>query len=116
MSDIITTITPGAQINVEIVGTGPKGDKGDTPIKGIDYFTPQEIEDFINTIKQSTYFFYQQELASTVWNITHNLSRFPSVTTVTDNKNIVIGEVEYIDENQLIITFSAPFSGYAYIN
>lgn len=29
---------------------GPQGPKGDTPIKGVDYFTEQDIDDFITAI------------------------------------------------------------------
>lgn len=34
----------GTTKNVEI-NDGEKGEKGDTPVKGVDYFTPQDIED-----------------------------------------------------------------------
>lgn len=50
------------------------------------------------------------------WNIIHNLNKFPSVSIVDSSYEEVIGEVEYIDANNLIVRFTASFSGEAYIN
>ena len=41
---------------------------------------------------------------------------YPSVTVVTNNKTVVIGEVTYITTTQLTLTFTATFSGIAYLN
>jgi len=48
--------------------------------------------------------------------ITHNLSKFPSVTVVDSGNNIVIGDITYNDLNTLTINFTASFSGKAYLN
>ena len=48
--------------------------------------------------------------------VTHNLQKFPAVTVVSSNKQIVIGDVTYTDMNNLTVTFSAPFSGTVYCN
>ena len=61
-------------------------------------------------------FVFNQNISSSVWNVVHNLDKYPSVTVVDSGMNIVIGEVTYIDENTLQITFTAPFSGKAYLN
>lgn len=62
--------------------------------------------------------FYQhnQRVSSDVWEVKHNLNKFPSVSVVDSAENKVQGEVQYLDSNNLIITFSAPFSGKAYLN
>jgi len=39
-----------------------------------------------------------------------------SVTVVNSANEIVIGKVEYIDANEVQISFSAAFSGKAYFN
>lgn len=61
-------------------------------------------------------FVFNQNVASNEWIINHNLNKFPSVSVVDSGNNIVIGEVIYIDENNLQIVFSSPFSGSAYLN
>ena len=61
-------------------------------------------------------FTFTQGVAATTWNINHNLSKFPSVSTVNSNDFLIFGEVEYIDDNNLTLTFSAGFSGKAYLN
>lgn len=57
-----------------------------------------------------------QSSASSVWTITHNLNKFPSVTVVDSANNLAIGSVEYVTASQLIVYFSSPFSGKAYLN
>lgn len=61
-------------------------------------------------------FVYTQAVASASWNVVHNLDKFPSVSIVDDDNNQVYGSVVYNTVNDLTITFTAPFSGQAYIN
>jgi hypothetical protein len=57
-----------------------------------------------------------QAVAATDWNIIHDLNCFPSVTIVDATKTEVIGNIEYVNLNSLRVTFSAAFSGEAYLN
>lgn len=61
-------------------------------------------------------FVFSQNVASDLWYVVHNLSKYPSVTVVDSGMNVVIGEVTYMDENTLQIEFTVPFSGRAYLN
>ena len=61
-------------------------------------------------------FVFNQSIASATWVVQHDLNKFPSVTVVDSNKDIVYGNVRYNTLNTLTITFSAPFSGQAYMN
>ena len=63
----------------------------------------------------ATYTHHQLSSSST-WTITHNLGRFPSVTIVDSAGNVQIGEVFYSSSNQVIVSFSSPFGGKAYLN
>lgn len=45
------------------------------------------------------------------WKITHNLNKYPSVTVINNDNQVVIGDVKYIDSNSLIVSFSAEFTG-----
>ena len=51
-----------------------------------------------------------------VWAIQHNYNKFPSITTVDSSGNVVIGDIFYNDSNLITVTFSAAFSGVAYLN
>lgn len=60
---------------------------------------------------------FVQSSASATWNISHNLDKFPSVTVIEDTDNdVVFGDIFYTDSNNLTITFSAAFSGKAFLN
>jgi hypothetical protein len=48
--------------------------------------------------------------------VTHNLQKYPAVTVVNSSKQIVLGDIEYTDMNNLTVTFTAPFSGTVYCN
>lgn len=56
------------------------------------------------------------EIATVKWTITHNLGKFPSVTVVDLDNNVVVGDVDYLSTNIIQITFSIPFSGCAFLN
>lgn len=61
-------------------------------------------------------FVFNQAVPATVWNITHNLGKFPSVSVVNSNNLLINGEITYIDDNNLTCNFSAGFAGKAYLN
>ena len=61
-------------------------------------------------------YIHNQMSASSTWSVQHNLNKYPSVSVVDSGNNMVVGDVEYIDENNLTITFNASFSGKAYVN
>ena len=61
-------------------------------------------------------FTFNQPAASAVWTITHNMARYPAVSVVDSAGTVVIGEVRYIDQNNVEITFSGGFAGKAYLN
>lgn len=69
----------------------------------------------IQVVGRGTYIHRQYEAAS-VWRIEHNLHCYPSVTVVDSADSKVTGDVDYIDENTLTVSFAAPFSGSAYLN
>ena len=58
---------------------------------------------------------FTQGSASATWVITHALGGFPSVTIVDSANTHVFGEVQYIDDTQITVMFSAAFSGKAYL-
>lgn len=69
----------------------------------------------LSAIYERAYVHTQASPASQ-WSVAHNLNKYPSVSIVDSANEEVIGEVEYVDANNLIVRFTAPFSGEAYIN
>ena len=61
-------------------------------------------------------FVFNQNTVATVWNIQHNLGKFPSITVIDTGDTVVTGEYTYIDNNNVTLTFSAGFAGKAYLN
>lgn len=61
-------------------------------------------------------FVFTQAVASDVWRIQHNLNKCPSVSIVDSGGNVVYGDIEYVDENNVRCKFTSAFSGKAYLN
>ena len=65
---------------------------------------------------QAPTFVFTQNVPATTWNITHNLGKFPSITVIDTGNTVVVGEYNYTSNTNVILTFSAAFSGKAYLN
>lgn len=61
-------------------------------------------------------FVFNQAIPSDTWNITHNLGKRPSVVVIDSAGSSVEGLVTYTDDNNIILTFSAEFTGDAIFN
>lgn len=59
---------------------------------------------------------HEQTSAAVTWTITHNMAKYPSVSVVLSTGHIGYGDVAYIDENNLTVSFSGDVSGKAYLN
>ena len=57
-----------------------------------------------------------QGAPASVWTINHPLSFRPGVTVVDSSGEQVEGEVDYVDADTVTVTFSAAFSGTAYLS
>ena len=58
---------------------------------------------------------HNQSVPSAVWNIPHNLGKFPSITVIDSANNVVWAEEKYVDSNNIQITFSSSFIGKVYL-
>ncbi len=119
MSDISVAVAPIAVVNVTVAtpapieislsGTqglsGPPGEQGLPGIQGL-----QGPEGVIQT------FVYTQPAALSTWPIAHDLGRFPSVIVVNASGDLVEADVNYVDSNNILVSFSEPFAGSAYLN
>lgn len=63
-------------------------------------------------------FEFDQSVAASVWNITHNLNKlYPNITIMDTTSELIIGYlVTYVDVNTVQLTFSAAFSGRAILS
>lgn len=59
---------------------------------------------------------HNQASVSASWNINHNLGKKPSVTIIDSGGNQVIGDIVYVDDNNVTLNFTAAFSGTATLN
>lgn len=58
---------------------------------------------------------HTQSVASSTWTVVHPLGGRPSVTVVDSAETVVIGEVGYNNDTTVVISFTTPFSGFAYL-
>jgi hypothetical protein len=71
---------------------------------------------WVNAPSKTENFEFVQPSNSAVWEILHNLNKRPSVTVVDSGGATVEGDIAYVDANRLIITFSDPIQGTAFLN
>ena len=111
VTDVINVAQPGAAgpPNVLTIGTVTTGEAGAT-ITGV---APNQVLNLVYPI--AARHIHTQGTPSTVWTINHTLSGFPSVTVVDSSKTVVFGEVSYTSTAQVVVNFTAAFSGYAYL-
>lgn len=64
-------------------------------------------------ITTSSSYVFTQETPSDEWIITHSLNRFPKVTVIDSEGEVVFASVTYDSINQVTVKFSEPVSGMA---
>lgn len=107
---------PGVSVDDAVVVNGTN--VGDYPGANIgDLLIIKSDNTIINagSIANSSYI-HTQSIASSEWNINHNLGLFPNVTIVDSSYIKIYADVEYIDDNNIRITFSEPLTGEAYLS
>jgi len=100
MSVTRTAIVSGAKKKtvVKVANVGPTGPAGPAGVSGGNYT-------------------HIQSAPSTTWTVVHNLGYHPGGVSVIDSAGTkVYGDITHISVNQLVINFSAGFSGKAYLS
>lgn len=93
------------RFSMSLINVGSKGDPGTQGLQG-PQGPPGSASSYIHT----------QSISMATWNIIHNLGFYPAVSVVDSANSQVEGEVVYTSINALTITFSAGFSGKAYLS
>lgn len=100
MSDTTLIVQPAPVVAVTLaVGQGPSGPKGDDGAVGSDL-----------------HYEHTQAVAASVWTIDHDMHKYPAVLVKDSAGDTVDGDIDYPSTDQVVLTFSAPFSGTAYLN
>lgn len=60
-------------------------------------------------------FQFVQSQPATLWEVNHNLGRYPQVTVIDNDEDVCEAEVSYLDEYNLTIAFNQEMTGRAYM-
>lgn len=111
MSKIVNT-------NLSVLGdltVNPASGTGDfLTLDGTNKVKKQTLTEVADSVDK--HYVHNQGAANTVWSVNHSLNKYPSVMVVDSAGTVVVGQIDYVDLNNLTITFNAAFSGDAYIN
>ena len=98
-----------ANVSIEIVGDevsvelGTSGPQGATGAAG-------------QTLYSDLSYVHTQNSASATWTITHNLHFIPSITVVDSINEGVEGSYSYPNSTSVVLSFSIPISGRAFLS
>lgn len=102
--------SPDILLNVSPAGApgpqGPQGEQGPPGPQGDP--GPPGVSD--------KNYVHNQLSPENIWRINHGLSKKPAITVLDSMGSEVEGEIDYINDNQAVISFSAEFSGTAICN
>lgn len=91
---VVNVGTPGDAVFDFVIPQGPVGPQGPA---GLD----------------TGFFRHNQSAPAATWVVEHNLGYYPSVSVQDSAGTNVFGDVVYLDQNNLTITFRNAFGGYA---
>jgi len=76
----------------------------------------QELQEAIMDLEKRSGYKHVQSTPSDTWEIQHNLHRVPSVIVMDSANELVIGEIEVVNDDIIVLHFTSGFSGKAYLN
>lgn len=109
VESVVEVTVNGSTEVIELGVQGPQGAVGPQGVQGAQ--GPQGIPG-----AASGSYRHVQAVPATVWTVDHNLSGRLNVTVVDSTGREVMGEVRYLNDNQIELTFTAAFSGEAYVS
>jgi hypothetical protein len=122
---------PLAQLFTDVTGTVPVPNPVTLPASGVasffvtngDYwgyingqafYLVIDLDPELSRVWPAT-FVHDHTVPETVWTIAHGLGSKPGVTVLGTDDQITQGDVDYVDDDTLTITFGAPLAGRAYL-
>lgn len=115
-SEILTRIETAPSVAINLTSGGTRG------YSAYEVWLQQgntgSVSDYIESLRGpgAQSYVHEQILASNTWLVVHRLHKFPSVTIVDSGENVVIGDIDYVDEETVALRFTAAFGGKAYLN
>lgn len=79
-------------------------------------YGPKENGQWPNAVALGGTYTHTQDTSSSSWSINHNLDYYPSVSIVDSAGTTVVGDVQYVDLNNIVVNFTDPFAGKAYLS
>lgn len=83
-------------------------------INGQAFYLIIDLDPNLTHVWPST-FRWEQPVAQSVWVIAHGLNSRPAVSVLDPGDQIIFGDVQYQDDDNLTIDFGTPISGVAYL-
>jgi len=83
---------------------------------------PSRLVDSVNDrigkveVVEDKNFVYEQLNPTNSWTINHGLNKRPSIAITDLSDNVVYGDIQYVNNNQVTLTFNKPFTGKAIFN
>jgi len=88
----------------------------DDTTNSVNAYTTKKLYNDLQAQLNDKTFKYNQNTPSSNWIINHNLNKYPSVMVIDSAGTVCEGSINYVDINNITITFSAGFSGSATLN
>ncbi|CAG7579834.1 MAG: hypothetical protein SLAVMIC_00117 [uncultured marine phage] len=82
---------------------------------------PKEIIDYIDIrilqLINDSHFAFRQELASDTWLVgPHTMDKKGAITITNDDLEVIIGYAKYIDNENVLVKFNQPLTGWVFLN
>jgi hypothetical protein len=109
-------IADAAGLNVQqVLEVLAKARHSHANLEVLESYTQSEGELAAALARAATYV-HEQQVPSDTWIVEHALGRYPGVTVIDTCDTVVVGDVVYLGENKLRLSFCAAFAGRAYLN
>ena len=125
-------------VTLDLGVTGPQGPRGNSLLNGVGEPTLSigiNGDFYIDTVANELYgpkttgswgigikltqelgYVHEQVASAATWTINHNLEFVPNITVVDTFGTVVEGSYDYPSDTTVVLTFSSPFSGKAFLS
>ena len=125
-------------VTLDLGVTGPQGPRGNSLLNGVgeptlsigingdfyidiianELYGPKTTGSWGIGIKltQDQGYVHEQIASATTWTINHNLDFVPNITVVDTFGTVVEGSYDYPNDTTVVLNFSSPFSGKAFLS
>jgi hypothetical protein len=118
LADITPAVTPIISYSY---ATQAYVDSASTSATGISFtagsgLTSTTVQAAIEEVRNKSKYTHTQGSPTTTWSITHNLGYKPNVAVVDTSDTVCFGDIDYTNDNAIVVTFAQSFAGKAYLS